>query len=194
MADTALHKMPADEFLAWCQDREGEKWELVFGQPLRMMTGATHRHDRIVVNLLVALANRLRGGPCAPNTDDIAVKTAAGANVRRPDVIVDCGPKDPKGLDSKTPTAVFEVLSPSNANFTRFAKVDEYKGVASVQHIIIVDHDAPRLIHHQRLASGAWSSAEIDGLGESLDLPALGVALPLAEIFADVGFGETPEA
>lgn len=193
MADTALRKMPADEFLAWCLDREGEKWELVRGRPLRLMTGATHRHDRIVVNLLVALGTRLRGGPCAPNTDDIAVKTEAGENVRRPDVIVDCGPKDPKGLDSKTPTAVFEVLSPSNANFTRFAKVDEYKGLPSLRHIIIVDHDAPRLIHHLRLASGVWTSAEVDGLGESLALSGIGVELPLAEIFADVTFDETPE-
>jgi Uma2 family endonuclease len=188
MADTAPRKMTADEFLAWCQDREGEKWELVRGQPTRLMTGATRRHDRIVVNLLIALGSRLRGGPCTPTTADIAVKTEAGENVRRPDVTVDCGPHGPRDLDAKAPSVVFEVLSPSNANFTRFAKVDEYKGLESLKHIVIVDHDAPRLILHTRLASGVWSFAEIEGLSETLSLSGIGVDIPFAEIFADVAF------
>lgn len=51
--------MTADEFLVWCLDQEG-KWELVDGEPLLMMAGATDRHDRVVVNLIAMLRSRLR--------------------------------------------------------------------------------------------------------------------------------------
>jgi len=50
MSDAAPKLMTADEFLVWCLDREDGRWELIGGVPVRMMTGATQRHDRIVVN------------------------------------------------------------------------------------------------------------------------------------------------
>src|SRR5688572_11355161 len=111
MADTAPRKMSADEFLEWCTHQEDARYELVDGVTV-LMAGAADRHDQIVVNLIGELRTRLKGGPCAPRTADQAVKTMSNRRVRGPDVIVDCGPRDPKGLFARTPTVVFEVLSP----------------------------------------------------------------------------------
>ena len=54
MAQTAQKPMTIDEFLDW-QSLQDKNYELVDGipvLPLKSMTGATQRHDRIVVNFL----------------------------------------------------------------------------------------------------------------------------------------------
>ena len=108
--------------------------------------------------------------------------------VRRADVLVDCGPRDPKGLHSKTPTVVIEVLSPSTANLTRSTKVDEYKGLETVKHIVLLEQDAAKGWLHSRAANDAWTATEIDGRDATLKLPGIGADLPRAEIYADVVF------
>lgn len=186
MADTA-RKMTADEFLDWCTRQEDERYEFVDGVPV-LMVGATDRHDQIVVNLIAELRTRLRGTPCAPRTADQAVETKSNQRVRRPDVLVDCGPRPPKGLYSRTPTAVFEVLSPSTENVTLSSKLDEYKGIASMRHVVLLDQDKAFLLHYARATNDSWIETEVAGLGGVLKLDAIGVELPLAEIYADVSF------
>lgn len=126
----ALKRMTADEFLVWCLDQEG-KWELVNGEPVLMMADATQAHDQVVTNLIIALGTRLRGGACRPTTDDVAARMTQG-NIRRPDVTVDCGPRDPKSLSSSAPTVFFEVLSPSTRAFDFLKKPEEYKRVPTL--------------------------------------------------------------
>jgi Uma2 family endonuclease len=186
--------MPANEFLAWCEGREGERWELVRGVPVRMapmdmMAGARRRHDQIVTNILTALRNRLRGKACRPYTADFAMRTDADNSVRRPDVLVDCAPGRPDDLAAERPTAAFEILSPSNANFTKFEKVEEYKGVDTLRHVVIVDVDAQRLMVHSRGNLNSWQSIEIEGASGTLALPAIGVEIPISEIYEDVVLG-----
>ncbi len=190
MTDAAMQRMTADEFLDWClaPERADETWEFVDGFPVEMMTGTTDRHDQIVVNLIAALVPRLRGGPCAPRTADQAIKTMKDRRVRRADVLVDCGPRDPKGLFSRTPTVVFEVLSPSTANLDRSTKVQEYQGLATVKHVALLDQEAHRVWLYSRAANDAWTTREIEGLSEALPLSGLGIDLPMAEIYADVVF------
>ena len=185
--------MTATEFLAWCIRQEDERWELVQGTPVRiapteMMAGARRRHDRIVVNLIVALRTRLRGGPFQPYTAGFALLTARGENVRRPDVMIDCGDGKGDDLAAVEPAAAFEVLSPSNANFTRFSKVDEYKAVPTLRHIVVLDSDAARLVLYSRAANDAWTNETVEGEGAVARLFGFGIELPLAEIYADVSF------
>jgi Uma2 family endonuclease len=90
MAEPLLRRMTQDEFFAW-QERQEHLHELVDGipvLPLKMMTGASQRHDRVAVNVIASLHGQLRGGPCRPTTDDLAVRIPSG-NVRRPDVTVE---------------------------------------------------------------------------------------------------------
>ncbi|HJS79980.1 MAG TPA: Uma2 family endonuclease [Vitreimonas sp.] len=191
--------MTAQEFLVWCTRRDGERWELVHGEPLRiapveMMAGARRRHDQIVTNLIVALGTRMRGKPCRPYTADFAMLTSHDANVRRPDVLIDCAEGKGDDLSAREPAAAFEVLSPSNANFTRFSKVDEYKAVPSLRHIIVLDSEAARLVLYSRAANDAWINETIEGAGAVLPLTGFGINVPLAEMYAEVSFPEAGEA
>jgi len=175
--------MTADEFLVWCLDQEG-KWELVDGEPLlvEMMTGAAKRHDRVVVNTIIALGNRLRGSPCFPHTADIAARMPNGA-VRRPDVTVDCERGDDSAMESTAPVVFFEVLSPSTRLLDQVRKPDEYKRVPTLRHIVLLDPDRPSARLLSRDADGGWSVEDVEGPDGELNLSALDLILPLSELY-----------
>jgi hypothetical protein len=65
-------------------------------QPLRMRATAKNVHDDIVVNLVGELREQVRGTGCRPFTGDGSIETRPG-QILRPDVGVDCGPRDPNG-------------------------------------------------------------------------------------------------
>ena len=186
MSVAATTRMSPEEFLTWSLDQEG-RWELVRGVPVRAMTGATRRHDTIVVNTIVSLHPRLRGSRCSAQTADQALRTREDS-VRRPDVTVDCGPTADNALESSRPTALFEVLSPSTRKTDQFRKLEEYKAVDGLMHVALIDPDQPVILLYTRGAGDAWTTAEVEGLEATLELSALSITLPLGEIYAGVTF------
>jgi Uma2 family endonuclease len=189
MGERQVRRMTPEEFFEW-QKRQDMNYELVDGLPvlpLKAMTGASRLHDRLVVRALASLERQLRGTPCQTATDDIAVRTPRG--VRRPDVMVDCGPFDPKAMEAAEPRLVIEVLSPSTMSYDRFRKVEEYKAVPAIRAILLVDTEAPRVTVWRRSAEG-WGSHEEAGLGAAIELPEIGARLALADLYEGVAFGE----
>ena len=195
MAEPELRRMSQDEFFAW-QERQDRLYELVDGiplLPLKMMTGASQAHDRVVVNIIAALHRQLRGTPCRPTTDDLAVRIPAG-NVRRPDVSVECGQAGRRELAVREPRVVIEVLSPSTMSFDRIRKLPEYQTIASVAHILLVDTEAPRIDLLSREPDGGWVQSQHDGLDTRIDLPAIHASLELADVFEGLDFAAADPA
>lgn len=185
--NVALKLMTADEFLVWCLDQE-DRWELVNGMPIRMMTGATHAYDDVVVNLIAELHGQLKGKRCRPKTAHIAARMPEG-NVRRPDVTVDCGPADRTALESAAPTVFFEVLSKSTRAFDIARKPEEYKQVPSLRNIVLIDPDLARVMVWERADEATpWTHQDFDGLDGQIGLPAIDVTLPMAAIYEGVRF------
>lgn len=173
-------RMTADEFLVWCLDQEG-RWELIGGEPVQMMTGATQVHDRVVANLIATSRNRLRGGSCRANTADVAARMVNG-NVRRPDV----SPRDDRSLSSSGPVVFFEALSRSTRAFDLLKKPEDYKRVPTLRHIVLIDPEEPRVWLWSRASEQhPWADQDVVGLEAVVELPA-GVGLPIAEIYEDV--------
>ena len=56
-----------------------------------------------------------------------------------------------------------EVLSPSTADFDQHEKLEEYRTVPSLRHILIIDPDQPRLRLHSRSAEGPGSPHPMRG-------------------------------
>jgi len=190
MLDRKPEPMGVEAFLAWAET-QAERYELVGGVPVRMMAGARQVHDDIVVNLLTLLRTLLRGSGCRPFTGDGSVETVPG-QIRRPDVGVDCGPRDPDALKAAEPRLVAEVLSPTTRDFDAFAKLAEYKTILSLAHILLIEPNAPEIRSWVRGDDGAWIEARVTGLDTTLDLQALGLRLPLAEIYDGVTFPARP--
>lgn len=186
MSDPALQPWTIEQFFAW-QDRQQERYELVAGFPVRMMAGARNVHDDIVINILAELRGRLRGSGCRPFSGDGSIETLAG-QIRRPDAGVDCGPRDPNALKAISPRVIAEVLSPTTRDFDTMEKLAEYKQVESLDHILVVESNAPEVTLWSRAENRAWIRRIIEGTDGTADLPAIGITLPLAEIYDGVDF------
>lgn len=181
--------MTPDEFLAWSMDQE-RRHELVDGVPI-MMAGASRRHDQIVVNALRELGNQLRGKACRPFTADTAVRIP-NRNVRLPDAGVDCGPFDDEANWAGAPVLVIEVLSPSTQAFDLLVKLEEYKTVASLRHILIVNPDVPQVICWTRPDEAAWTYDVHETVDAIIALQPPGVALRVADLYEGLAFKAVP--
>ena len=196
MLDKIQRRMTPEEFYAW-QATVDEKYELVDGYPvprcpdIEMMTGASRRHDQIVMNLLGELSRQLRGSTCRGFTSDTAVRTL-GRTRRRPDAGVECGPRDDESFEAGEVRLVAEVLSPSTREFNLYGKLDEYKSIASMQHVLLIEPNAPQAILWSRDEGGEWTHRIHEGLGSSIEVASLGLLLRLADIYADLGFRPAP--
>lgn len=174
----------AEQFLAirFPSDR---KYELVDGV-IRMMTGGTAGHSRVASNVLAYLHPRLRGTGCRVYNSDMAVRLS-DTDVRYPDVSVFCGDQADRGRDGELafsdPVVIVEVLSPSTAAKDRRVKLDEYAALPSVDTIVLIDPVAEVARVVQRLGSGSWRD-ELFVEAHDVDLPALRLTVPHAEIFA----------
>ena len=190
--------MSIEEYNAWSELQE-DRYEYVDGFPVlrrpegdaQMMSGASHRHDRIVVNCLVALAARLAGRSCQPFTADMAIETSRSRR-RRPDVGVECG--TPQDLDSVAddPRVVIEMLSPSTREFDLLGKLDEYKALGSLAHNLVIEPNAPEARLWSRGPDGSWESRAVQGLEDEISLGAVELVLPMRGIYARLDFPPRP--
>jgi Uma2 family endonuclease len=190
MLHAKSNRMTGEEFLDW-QDKQDTLYEFVDGVPLpllKMMAGATQRHDRVTVRCLSLLDQQLRGKRCQPSTADIAVPILGG-NYRRPDITVDCGKEgNDRATTASDPRVVIEVLSPSTINYDRFRKVEEYKTVPSISVIVLLDTELPRATVHRRVAAREWLVTSFEGLDQIIELPEIEASLRLADVYERLSF------
>ncbi len=189
MSERVARKLTEAEFFEWLV-RQERRHELVDGQVF-MMAGADRRHDRIVVNVLATLHGQLRGKPCRANSADTAIRIPRG-NIRFPDVSVDCGQPDERSMMAAEPTVVIEVLSPSTRAFDREDKLEEYKTVESLRHIVLIDPDEPAARLYTRDGVAGWGTAPVEGLEAAIELPAVGAILTMADVYDSVVFAPRP--
>ena len=90
-------------------------------------------------------------------------------------------------MDAADPRVIIEVLSPSTTRYDRFQKLEEYKLVPAIRLILLVDTEAPQVTVWRRGETG-WGYHEEKGLDAVIDLPEIGTALPLFELYEDVDF------
>src|SRR5208282_3612904 len=120
--------MSVEEFLAW-EERQELRHEFDGFAP-RAMTGGTLGHATVQRNIVIALANRLRGKPCQPFGSDAKVRMEH--TVRYPDAMVVCKPVDRRATWVTEPVVVFEVLSESTSHVDLVEKLQEYTAVPSM--------------------------------------------------------------
>lgn len=195
MTDAAHRLMTAEEFLEWCEHQE-ERYELVDGVPIlkfdngpESMAGASQAHDQIVINLIAFLRPALRPGPCRVRSSDQAARMVRG-NIRRPDVTIDCGPRDRASFESSEPTVLFEVLSPSTRRIDLLRKVDEYQHLPTLKQFVMLEPDRPWAIVWSRDPEGGWSSEVVDSVEGALHLSSVGLTVPMATAYEDADLPE----
>jgi len=90
----------------------------------------------------------------------------------------------------RNPVVLFEVLSPSTAGKDRIVKAREYQATPSVQRYVMLEQDRIGATVHVRAADG-WSVIVLKD-DDTLALPEIGLAIPLAEFYEGLTFEDQP--
>ncbi len=179
----ALHApMTLEHFLAW-EEQQDLRWEFDGFEPVGM-TGGTSEHSAIQRNLSMAIGGRLRGKPCQLYTSDLKVFVAG--SIRYPDAFVVCSPIPRGTLVVTDPVVVFEVLSPSTASTDIGIKNEEYRDTPSIQRYVMLAQDRQFATVFARVGDD-WVGHIISGAAV-LDMPEIGIEVPLAELYDGVSF------
>lgn len=175
-------EMTAAEYLAL--DRAADvRHEFISGRA-HAMAGGSPAHAALIANLSGALWSRLRGSRCHTTSADQRLYVPATGAFVYADLSVVCGPFE-YHLDADdtltNPTVIFEVLSPSTADYDRGAKFDHYKRLDTLRECVLVHPDQRRIEHRVRQDGGAWLLRDVTQ--GALVLAALGVEVPLDEVY-----------
>jgi Uma2 family endonuclease len=184
----SLAPMTVEEFYAFTDRRpDNEKWELIDGEPVLNAT-PSFLHQRIVKSLLRYLGNLELAQPRSWTAIPGIGVRISGTDRPEPDVLVrpSTAPNgDPMSRDCDDMIVAFEVLSPSTEDHDLRWKRTAYTGLPSLSHYVVIAQDAVDVVVFARDAG--FAERRIGKLSESLDLPSLGVSLPLAEIYRETG-------
>jgi Uma2 family endonuclease len=186
-------KWTEEEYLAF--ERTSETRHEFYEGEIFAMAGASRNHIFIVSNLNRHLGNALASRGCLIATTDMRTKVQQNGLYTYPDVVVICG--EPQFVDEQVdtllnPTLIIEVLSDSTEAYDRGAKFKLYEGIQSLNTYLLVSQDEPQVEQFVRQERGRWEFSRASGLEAILELPALRVSLPLAQIFENIKFPPRP--
>jgi Uma2 family endonuclease len=176
-----------EEYLAL--ERAADFKSEYFSGEMVAMSGASHRHETIAVNLTAEIRNALRGKPCKPKGSNLRVRVRR-TNYLYPDLTVICG--EPQFADNEyldtllNPTAIFEILSESTESKDRGFKWRLYQQIPSLEQYVLIYQDTARIEVYTRHRDVDWLVHTEAGLTATIDLSAIGVTLALSDLYEDV--------
>ena len=172
--------MTLKDFLAW-EDVQPDRHEFYLGE-IFAMVGGRRAHGRVVVNVLSAFHQKLKGSPCQVFGETMKLQVA-NDTVFYPDLFVTCDKADlSTDVVFHAPTLVIEVLSPSTQGYDRSQKFALYRRVVSLQEYMLIDPDTRRVESFRRGAGGLWVLHDMSD-DDALEAASVGVSVSLAEIF-----------
>ncbi len=180
--------MNVEEFLAFTDLRpDDEKWELIDGEPVLNAT-PTYLHQIIVNNiygrLLLLTLERQRSWTVFSG---FAVRVS-GTKLPVPDVMVrptEAPAMNPVSRECDDMIVAFEVLSQSTSTRDLRWKRAAYTGLASLTHYVVVAQDSVDVVVFARELG--FEERRLDAIDQVLNLPPLGVAVALSDIYRDTG-------
>jgi Uma2 family endonuclease len=172
--------MTLEQFLDW-EERQEARYEFN-GFESVLMAGGTEEQAEIQTNILAALRARLRGHKCRVLGSDLKIKVMG--RIRYPDAFVVCSPRERGRTVVTDPVIVFEIISESTQHTDLVEKNDEYRETPSIQRYIILEQTHIGGIAFARSEDGRWVSSPLNGPEAVVDLPEIGISLPLGEFYS----------
>lgn len=174
--------MTVEEFLAFVEERpDSGRWELIEGIAF-MSPSPTDWHQFIVTNVVTWLSNRKTDTEATwfPLVGIGTIVPVAPNSLPQPDVMV----KEHPGVGShvsEDALVVFEILSQSNTKADQAWRRRVYASIPNCQHYVTISIERAEVVHYDR--ADGWKEHASTGLGQSVDLPAIGVTIPLRDIY-----------
>jgi Uma2 family endonuclease len=174
--------MNVEAFFAFTDTRpDHEKWELIDGEPI-LQASPTFAHQIIVANLIGSLhAVRRERRPPWTAIPGIGVRISR-TSLPQPDVLIRPNAHDSVRECDDVIVAV-EVLSESTADRDLRWKQKAYARLASLMYYVVIAQDAVEVVVYA--CASNFAEQRLESLTATLDLPSLGISLPLAEIYQD---------
>jgi Uma2 family endonuclease len=186
-------QMTIEEFLAFTDTRpDEERWELIEGEPV-LNPPPTDYHQIVVTNIVTFLVQRkLQANPPWLPLLGVGTRVPASANsLPQPDAMVK--EHAPTGSPvSDDALVLFEVLSRSNTKADQAWRRRVYASVPNCRHYVTVSLKAVEIDAYDR--DNAWSRRSLTDLADALALPALGLSVPLADIYRWTPLGQGTKA
>jgi Uma2 family endonuclease len=190
-----FRRVPADwdDYLDLLEraDRKAPTLTIQFLNHEILMSQATDLHEELVISIALLLKLALRPQRqyrVLGSSVKIVIPDHEGDF--NADVSVVNGPSDygttakgvPTKMRIKNPEIVVEVLSKSTRNFDKGEKLDAYKRVPTLQHILLVEQGKPFVSVYSRTATpGQWLNQDYSSMDETVRLGDL--ELPMREIY-----------
>lgn len=191
MASNPVSKLTVEQYLAL--DRAAERKSEFLDGEMFAMSGVSFRHDQIQMNFIVGLAPALRGRNCRIFSGEVRVRVSASMYAY-PDLSIVCGKVESGDQNQDillNPIILFEILSPSTANYDRGLKFQRYRTIQSLREYILVDQNQVQIEQYTRQADNKWIFRDYQRLDEDLQMPSIDVSLPLQRIYDGVEFSST---
>lgn len=182
-------KWTVEEYLLY-EEETHTRFEYIDGE-IYAMSGGTHNHSLIKMNIGSWFTQKLRGKRCRAYDNDMKIKVS-DIKYLYPDISVVCGKPiydNEKRTMLKNPTLIIEVLSPSTEKYDRTTKFDYYRSMPSLQAYVIVDSRKLYVGIYQRQDNG-WLLQEYHQLDQIVPLDVIDCSLPLSEVYYDISFDE----
>ncbi|HWN42331.1 MAG TPA: Uma2 family endonuclease [Thermoanaerobaculia bacterium] len=184
MATEPKPRFTPEEYLA--RERQAESRNEYLHGEIFAMTGASRRHNRIVLNTAISLDSQLRGKGCEVFASEMRVRVPAMDLYTYPDLAVACG--EPRFEDGEVdtllnPVLIVEVLSKSTESYDRGIKFSYYRALPSLAEYLLLSQDRAHAEHFVREASDRWVLTETDDPAKTLELPSVGCTLALSDVY-----------
>lgn len=184
MSSTASPRrfLSIEDYLAG-EQRGETRHEYIDGK-VYAMTGASDRHGLIVNAIAYALTPAARRKGCQLFTSDMKVRLEINGRTHfyYPDLLLSCDPADRETYYRQSPCMLIEVLSASTERIDRREKLLAYLTLPSLQTYLLVEQHTQGVELYRR--SNGWQVEDITQ--GDIPLECLDIALPIADIYADV--------
>lgn len=170
-------------------ERQAEFKSEYYDGEIFAMTGASHKHNLITVNIGAELRNQLKGRACEVYQSDMRVHVPATGLYTYPNVVVVCG--EPQLEDEHfdtllNPTLIVEVLSKSTARYDRTGKFSDYRSIPSFAEYLLVVQSEYRVEQSAKQSDGRWLLTDFRSLEDVVRLDSIQCSLSLKEIYDKV--------
>ena len=158
---------------------------------LIVMQGASINHNRITINLVGTLGNKVKSKGCIMFLSDLRLKISSANAYVYPDAMIICG--EPELTDDifdtvKNPNVVFEIISKtSEANDRR--KFFYYMQMASVKEIVMINsYDQVKVEVGVKQENGSWQITTYTSLSDVINLSNLTEQISLNDVYEGITF------
>ncbi len=191
MTSAALaHSFPVLDFKSYIEieSNAANKHEFYHGL-VYAMAGSTNSHLILCSAAQFQLSRLLAKRNCYVLSEARVVTPNSVASFYA-DVSVHCDQVLPlKGLATKSPTIVVEVLSPSTRKFDLNAKRNEYFRIPSLRHYLLIDSETPAVLLYTRDANQTWPKdpQSFTDPKSTIPLTALKISFKLKDLYRQTG-------